>query len=77
MCVVRCLNHYLQYTEQTREGKNLLKSYVRSHNAVRSQTISRWLCAAIRKAGGVEFSYKGHFTRVASTSGVADSGIPL
>ena len=64
ICVARCLNHYLQCTEQIREGKNLLISYVRPHNAVGSQTNSRWLCAAIQKAG-VELSYKGHSARAA------------
>ena len=64
ICVARCLNRYLQCTEQIREGKNLLISYVRPHNAVGSQTNSRWLCAAIQKAG-VELSYKGHSTRAA------------
>ena len=64
-----CLNHYLQWTEQIREGKNLLISYIRPHNTVGSQTISRWLCAAIQKAG-VEFSYKGHSTRAATTLGI-------
>ena len=54
---LRCLNHYLQCTEQIREGDNLLISYVRPHNAVGSQTISIWLCAAIQKAG-VELSIK-------------------
>ena len=57
ICVVRCLNHYRQCTEQIREGKDLLISYVRPHNAVGSQTISIWLCAAIQKAG-VELSIK-------------------
>ena len=77
ICVVRCLNHYLQWTEQIREGKNLLISYaVIPHNAVGSLTIPRWLLSAIQKAG-VELSYKGHSTRAASTSGVADSGLPL
>ena len=77
ICVVRCLNHYLQCTEQIREGKNLLISYVSPHNAVGSQTMSRWFSAAAIQKAGVELSYKGHSTRAASTSGVPESGLPL
>ena len=49
ICVVRCLNHYRQCTEQIREGKDLLISYVRPHNAVGSQTISRLLPQPFRR----------------------------
>ncbi len=76
ICVVRCLNHYLTRTKDLRRGNHLLISYVKPHQEIGSQTVSRWLCAAIQQAG-VEMSFKGHSTRAAATSKAADSGIPL
>ena len=76
MCVVRCLNHYMVRTKELRKGNDLLVSYVKPHQAVGSQTVSRWLCAAIRQAG-IDVSFKGHSTRAVATSEAVDSGIPL
>ena len=76
ICVVKCLNHYLTRTKDLRKGNKLLISYVKPHQEVGSQTVSRWLCAAIQQAG-VEMPFTGHSTRAAATSEAADSGIPL
>ena len=76
ICVVKCLNHYLTRTKDLRKGNKLLISYVKPHQEVGSQTVSRWLCAAIQQAV-VEMSFTGHSTRAAATSEAADSGIPL
>ena len=76
ICVVRCLEHYLQRTSGHRRHQDLLLSYVRPHNPVGSQTISRWLCGLLRLAGvGIDFT--GHSTRAASTSEAVDSGVPI
>ena len=63
ICVVRCLNHYMTRTKdlRMRNGNDLLVSYVKPHQAVGSQTVSRWLCAAIRQAG-IDVSFKGGLT---------------
>ena len=76
ICVVKCLNHYLTRTKDLLKGNKLLISYVKPHQEVGSQTVSRWLCAAIQQAG-VEMSFTGHSTRAAATSEATDSGIPL
>ena len=76
ICVVRCLNHYVIRTKDLRKGNGLLVSYVKPHQTVGSQTVSRWLCTAIRQAG-IDVSFKGHSTRAAVTSEAVDAGIPL
>ena len=76
ICVVRCLEHYLQRTCNHRRHKELLLSYVSPYKSVGSQTVSRWICSLIRLAG-VDVCYTGHFTRAASTSEAVDNGVPL
>ena len=63
-------------TKELCKGNDLLVLYVKPHQAVGSQTVSRWLCAAIRQAG-IDVSFKGHSTRAAATSEAVDPGIPL
>ena len=44
MCVVKCLDAYLDRTKVRRDEKNqLLSSFIQPHKEVRSSTISRWL----------------------------------
>ena len=76
ICVMRCLEHYLQRTCNHRQHKQLLLSYVSPYKSVGSQTVSRWICALIRSAG-VDVCYTGHSTRAASTSEAVDNGVPL
>ena len=76
ICVVRCLEHYLQRTCNHRQHKQLLLSYVSPYKSVGSQTVSRWICALIRSAG-VDVCYTGHSTRAASTSEAVDNGVPF
>ncbi|CAB4011272.1 Gag-Pol poly [Paramuricea clavata] len=76
ICVVRCLEHYLQRTSNHRRYKELLLSYVNPYRPVGSQTISRSICTLIRLAG-VDVCYTGHSTRAGSTSEVVDNGVPL
>ena len=76
ICVVRCLEHYLQRTKGYRSHTQLFLSYVSPHNPVGSQTISRWICTLLQSAG-VEIGYTGHSTRAASTSEAVNSGVPI
>ena len=76
ICVVRCLEHYLQRTSNHRRYKELLLSYVNPYKPVGSQTVSRWICTLIRLAG-MDVCYTGHSTRAASTSEAVDNGVPL
>ena len=42
ICVVRTLKAYTYRTAQIRKARKLLVSFIAPHNAVSSQTISRW-----------------------------------
>ena len=77
ICVVRCLEHYLQRTCNHRRHNELLLFYVSLYKSVGSQTVSRSICSLIRLAG-VDVCYTGHSTRAASTSEAVDNyGVPL
>ena len=74
--MVTCLEEYVKKTAKRRRDDRLLISYKAPNKAIGSQTLSRWLCTVLTKAG-VSMEYTGHSTRSASTSVVANSGLPM
>lgn len=76
LCAVTCLEEYVKKTEKRRGDDQLLISYKAPNKTMGSQTLSRWLYTVLTKAG-VSMAFTGHSTRSASTSEVANSGIPM
>jgi len=84
LCVVSCLNHYLQATQSWRLEPNqnqLLLSFVSPHRAVVKSTIAGWIKNVLIASGVDTNVFKPHSTRSASTSKVnskiSGSGLSL
>ena len=83
LCVLRCLQCYIARTSPFRPimGSNsasqLLISYHRPHNPVKSCSIARWIKSILGSAGIDTSIFKGHSTRSASTSKARAGGVPL
>ena len=76
LCIVETIKEYLNRTQNLRNGDFFLISTVKPHNAVTSQTISRWVKLIMRQAG-ITDKFKPHSTRAASTSAALEKGVPL
>ena len=74
ICVIRSLIAYVDRTKGLRKSTQLLVSFISTHKAISSQSVSRWLSRALRMAG-IELKYTGHSTRGASTSAAAAAGL--
>ena len=74
LCIVIHLKEYIKTTSQFRNGsKQLLLSHVKPHKPASKDTISRW-CKSVLATAGVDVSkFKGHSTRAASASFLADN----
>ena len=70
LCVIRCLKQYLLITNPLRSQKTaqLLISYIRPHNPVSVDTVSRWLKEFLRLSGIDTSTLTGHSIRTASAS---------
>lgn len=81
LCPVRCLDAYLARTAALRQteapAQPLLIAVIRPHRGVTTDTISRWLKAALAKAGVDTSEFSGHSTRGASTSTARESGVTM
>ena len=77
LCVASVLKEYLNRTEDLRQSSRLFITYVKPHNAVSRDTISRWVRTVMAKAGLDIRHFAPHSTRVASTSRAAASRVPL
>ena len=74
LCIYTHLKEYIARTESIRGGiQQLLISHSRPHLAASSETISRWCKQFLTLAGIDTAKYKGHSTRAASTSLLAQS----
>ena len=78
LCSISHLQEYLKRTNLFRkESKQLLLSHVKSHGPVRKDTISRW-CKSVLSSAGIDTSkFKGHSTRAASSSHLANNNINI
>lgn len=76
LCPVVTLRCYIDRTKCVRKNHDeLLLSYNSPHKPVGSQTISRWLCKVLDKAGIDTGVFSGHSFRHASTSKAASQGV--
>ena len=78
LCIISHLREYLKRTTPFRkDSKQLLPSHVKPHGLVRKDTISRW-CKSVLSSAGIDTSkFKGHSTRTASSSHLADNNINI
>lgn len=67
LCVYETLNYYISTTEKLRNSTKLLVSFIKSHRAMTSSTIWRWIKIVLGQAGTDTERFSGHSTRCAST----------
>ena len=74
-CVCRTLQCYLDRasTLRSRTTSQLLISYVKPHNAVTTNTVSRWIKQVLTLSGIDIRTFKAHSTRAASVSKASNS----
>ena len=82
LCIVNCLNEYIQRTENIRENlenqpKGLILSYVYPHKPVCVSTIARYVKLFLGMAGIDVTVFSAHSTRHASTSKSNNMGLAL
>ena len=77
LCVINCLNAYLERTKPHRSGiLQLFLSFQKPFKAVSCDTISRWLKSVLDMAGIDTNIFSAHSTRTASTSCAKAKGLP-
>lgn len=78
LCIASCLFDYINFTKNIRENENkLFLSLNKSHKAISSQTISRWLKEVLQASGINIELFKGHSTRSAATSKANNLGVSI
>ena len=78
LCVIYTLKEYLKRTECLRENNTrLFLSYVKPHNSVSRDTVSRWLRMVMSNAGIDCNKFKTHSIRAASTSKAKQQFVPI
>lgn len=77
LCIVTHLRHYLKVTETLRKGKQLFISFMKPHNEVSRDTISRWIKTVLELAGVDISQFAAHSTRSASTSAAFNRDVPI
>ena len=78
LCVVRTLKHYLERTSSLRRGQSqLFISFLKPHNPVSKETISRWIKRTMFEAGIDTNLFKAHSTDPASTSAAKRDNVPI
>lgn len=77
ICPVNVIKRYLEVTKDFRKSNNLFLSLESPHNAVTSQTISRWLKLLLSEAGIDTSIFKAHSYRHSSTTKAAEMGVSI
>ena len=77
ICVVECLKSYLKITQKLRTSSKLLISFLKPHNRVSKQTISRWIKKVMFEAGIDTEIFKSHSTRAAVCSKLKNNSVPI
>ena len=78
LCICKLLKHCLFCTKTLRKNsKQLFISYRKPHEPVGKQTISRWICDVLHKAGVDTSLYKAHSTRAAASSAALDKNVAV
>ena len=76
ICPFLCLCKYIEKTSAIRTTGALFLSYLKPHRQVVSQSISRWLCETLKKAG-IPTNFGSHSVRHASASKAADMNVSV
>ncbi|KAK2560686.1 hypothetical protein P5673_016448 [Acropora cervicornis] len=78
LCIISHQQEYLKRTTPFRkDSKQLLLRHIKPHGPVRKDIISRW-CKSVLSSAGINTSkFKGHRTRAASSTHLADNGISI
>jgi integrase len=74
---VECVRRYCELTKTLRLDNHLFISTVVPHQAVKSETISRWVRDTLGEAGVDIVTFSGHSTRAASTSCAKAQGLSI
>lgn len=78
LCVVEHLTEYLSRTKPLRkEHSQLLLTYIKPHDPILRDTVSRWTKAVMKSAGIDITAYSAHSTRSASTSSCKAKGLAI
>lgn len=77
LCTAKTLNYYLAASKDLRADTNsLFISFQKSHKAVKSETISRWIKSTLGELG-VDRRFTAHYTRHTSTSKAYGKGVSI
>lgn len=71
ICPWECLVEYVRRSREVRQSSQLFVSFQKPHNAITTQSISRWLTCVLRQAGIIEKEFTGHSVRGAAASKAA------
>lgn len=78
LCVITVLKEYLKRTSIIRkDGKYLFASYVKPHNRVCRDTLSRWLKTLMSKSGIDINTFSSHSIRSAAVSKAKYASVPI
>jgi integrase len=76
ICVVNCLEHYIEKTRPLRgDSDQLLLCYSRPHGPASKDSVARWCKSVLKQAGILEFG--AHSFRSASSSAMLHSGLSI
>lgn len=77
LCLVETLSHYLERTKNLRKCESLFVSFVKPHNKVSRDTVSRWVKQMMILTGIDVNTFTPHSTRAAATSAAKRAGVPI
>lgn len=75
LCVVKCLEQYVEVTKLIRQSDSLFISVNKPHGSVSTQTISRWLVKVLGLAGIDVSKYTAHSYRMTGSSQALQKGV--
>ena len=77
LCIAKTLIKYIEVTESSRgETNHLLISFVKPHEKICAQSVSRWLKLVMKEAG-IDEVFTVHSTRHTSTSKAASKDVDI
>lgn len=77
LCLVETLCHYLERTKNLRKCESLFISFMKPHNTVSRDTVSRWVKQMMILAGIDVNTFTPHSTRGAASVAAKQAGVPI
>ena len=77
ICPYVCVEDYIKRTKSLRHDDVLLISTIKSHRAIGSQTLARWIRTVLQLAGEQIDMFKPHFTGHAASTAAYQGSVPL